>query len=850
MSLREVRSFIRVAVFVLLSLAFALVLFAPWLGLGGKYDFILYRLAGVSRGDAIAWLLWLVAFYIVLECLPAAYSYTRENLTTWRGIRGAANSLWANGFAAAAQLASPLDGRVSPGEVWRSAMLGAALAAAAAVFISKDLWVFRTAPDLHWWQSMVDYGIDWGTPIFSFGANLLYNFGIQTPLKGQLLPIEGIAHLFPIAMRLPATIALYFIATALLFWIIGTVFSLNLFYRTLFAGLVALLLTIPVGLDHVLPFLPPLFLNHQFVLAFWWGEAPILMLFSVILFLLIGRQRSFIKNVSASAGFGVGAFAVVLAYPVGAVFFVPILALYCLALFVTSESRRELLWKAVASALVLAIMIIVRVPQFLYNLFSYAFGAYFFDLTPEGISLPGNFLFLGHINDLRGLFLWLVSFAALALAALKGHGALRRLAIAALVCEAGIIAVTTVNLWVWQAPLAGAYAELAHAPLWASFFVLALLVVARMLDQRAVQSASKAVSASTPALKLAVEHRAWVYSLVLALLVLVYWVHNQPGIRYFADYPPNEPPSVRFLERELALKPGAPFRGRLLVLVAATLDQNGERIQQEQPLHWVSLYVNLSLKYGRPLGNDHYFDLLPFGIPITNEYAYWTGPPTFTFFRVFFGKEGEVFGRGWFVLSRFDLRLARLAGVGMVLSDAPEMPGATLVYTERVVDSDLRLFRVDDTNAGQYSPTRPRRAETAGEAIAAIRSEGFDPKTDVVIETEISADLQPAGRVSVTVDRGPTLIVHASSPGASLLALPFEFSHCLQLQTDQATAQLMPVNLQQTGLLFRGDVTARITYRFGLFHQSRCRADDLMRADRLHLKDALVENNRATYVHR
>jgi hypothetical protein len=850
MLIRQLRVFIRIAFFILLSIAFVLVLFAPWLGLGGKYDFILYRSAGISRGDAVSWLLWLAAFYIALECLPAVYSYTRANLTTWRGIRGTANSLWANGFAAAAQLESRADGRVSPGEVRRIAILGSAFAAAAAVFILKGLWVFRTAPDLHWWQSMVDYGIDWGTPIFSFGANLLYNFGIQTPLKGQLLPIEGIAHLFPIGMRLPATVALYFIATALLFWIIGTLFGLNLFYRTLFAGLVALLLTIPVGLDYVLPFLPPLFLTHQFVLAFWWGEAPILMLLAVILFLLIGSQRSFVKNACASAGFGIGAFAAVLSYPVGAVFFVPIMALYCLGLFITSENRRELLWKAAAAALVLAIMIAARVPQFLYNLFSYAYGAYFFDLTPEGISLPANFLFLGHINDLRGLFFWLVSFAAVVVAALTGRGALRRLAIAALVCEAGIIAVTTVNLWVWQAPLAGTYAELAHAPMWASFFVLAMLLVARMLDQRAVQWASAAVSTKHPVLKLPVEHRAWLYGSVLALLIVVFWVHNQPGLRYFADYPPNAPPSIRFLERELALKPGSPFRGRLLVLVSATLDQNGQRIQEGQPLHWVSLYVNLSLKYGRPLGNDHYFDVLPFGIPMTNEYAYWTGPPTFTFDRVFFGSEGEVFGRGWFVLSRFDPRLARLAGVGMVLTDGSEVPGATPVYTERVEDSDLRIFRVEDTNAGQYSPIRPRRAETAAEAIQAIKSEGFDPETDVVTETEILADLQPATRVALTVDRGPTLIVRASSPGSSLLALPFEFSHCLRLHTEQGTAQLIPVNLQQTGLLFRGDVTAEITYRFGLFQDSRCRAEDLMRADRLHLKDALVENNRATYVHR
>ena len=96
-----------------------------------------------------------------------------------------------------------------------------------ALFLSKSLIWFKSPPEQHWWQAMLDYGIDWRTPIFSLGANVLYNFGVQTPLKGQLLPMEGTAHLFPVQFRIAATVTLCFLSTTVLFWCIGAVVGLE-----------------------------------------------------------------------------------------------------------------------------------------------------------------------------------------------------------------------------------------------------------------------------------------------------------------------------------------------------------------------------------------------------------------------------------------------------------------------------------------------------------------------------------------------------------------------------------------------------------------------------------------------
>ena len=465
------------------AVACAAIVLAPWLGLGEKYDFVFYRLFGVPRTVALQLLLFPACLVLCYALLTVGVEVTVGRSRVLNVFRSA----WRDGSAIAQRLGSGADAAVGRRERWFTVVLAAAFVAVFAIFLSKTLAWFTFPVDQRWWQAMMSYGIDWGAPVFSFGGNLLYDFGIQVPLKGQLLPLEGMAHWFPAGHRIAATVTLCFFATAALFWYMGAVIGLSLIFRTVFAGLVALITTIPTGLDYILWFLPPRFFTHQFTLALWWGEAPILLLTSAFLFLLAGRQTSIAGNVLAGIGFALGAFAAVLSYAVGAVFFIPLMTLYCLGLLLTSESRGELFWKAGVSALVAGVMIIAGVPRFLANLYSYSFGAYFFEFSPDAPpSFRGNFLFASHINDPRGLFVFVVAFVALAVAASRAQGLLRRIAIAALVCEAGIIAVTTVNLWVWQVPLAGAYAELGHAPMWGAFFVLAMIVAGLLLDKRLV----------------------------------------------------------------------------------------------------------------------------------------------------------------------------------------------------------------------------------------------------------------------------------------------------------------------------------------------------------------------------
>lgn len=819
--------------FLIISILSGAIVLSPSIGLGEKYHFILYRWFSLSRGTALELLFW-------PTLLLAIFKLFGLRVEAKRGSRllPVIRLHWMD--------TQPIFDQVSQryhNTARDRCVAGAVLAGlfiTFLVFVYKSLVWYRFQVDQHWWQGTVDYDVAWNTPPLALGANILNSFGVELPLKVNFLPIEGLAQLFPIDVRIPAAVLIYYFCIIALFWVVGTLIGLNLAARSFFAGVLAILLIIPIGLERIIWFFPPHFFTHQVTLALWWGEAPIVMLATALLFFLIGWFVSPVLNIAAAFGFAVGVFYIVFPLAIGVIFFAPLLAFYCFGFLITAESRREFWWKIGTSSIVGAGMLIARIPRFLANLYSYSFGAYFYEFS--GDSPPtfySDFLFASHLQDIGGLFVFIVSFFTIAVAARYATGPLRRIATATLVCECGIVIGTAFNRWGWQVPLAGAYAELGHAPMWASFFVLALIIAAIRMDQR-IDELLQNASARYPLLtKWDVQARHRMYAAGAAVLIVGVAV-LQPKETHFSDYPGSQPASIELLRRTIGLAPGSPFRGRLATLLA------WESPGPMTLLHFLDLLGN---KYRRYLGNDHFIDVLPFNIPTLNQYGYWPSPPTFALFRVFFGRENEQFGRAWFLLTQFDLRMARLLGVRMVVTDSASIPGGTLIYETKAGDIFLRIFEIDKTNVGQYSPTHALFARSATEMVELLKAANFEPTRDVVVENAVLDDLQSANAVAVTVDRGPSMIVRASSPGHSLLVLPIEYSHCLQLHTRIGQPQLIPVNLQQTGLLFDKAVEASITYKFGLFGASICRGEDKQRADALDLKAMLQDNHRAHITH-
>ena len=260
-------------------------------------------------------------------------------------------------------------------------------------------------------------------------------------------------------------------------------------------------------------------------------------------------------------------------------------------------------------------------------------------------------------QDFRGFVIFTVSMAIVAIVAFRGTGALRRFAIAILVCEAAIIAISSVNALVFRVPIVLAYAEIAQSPLWVAYFVLGCMSLAVVIDRRLATLPDIASGRVAPPLRYVIKHRWTICATALAAVWFAIAI-LLPPYSTGSTYPPAQPSIVKLLEREVAVAPGAPFRGRVLTTITEGNDPE--------------------LNTWRTLGNDLSVALLPFGIPTVKEYLHWASPVTFVFLRAFFGHDRDTFYKNFSPLTAYDPKIARLMGVRFVVSNAKLFDGLLL----------------------------------------------------------------------------------------------------------------------------------------------------------------------------
>lgn len=794
--------------------------FAPAIGIADGVYFaapVGLRRALIS-GYALALILLLCVYQVLRIGIPRG------------GAAGAPRAVLQSALTDTGSAFAELTNRAGAGtrkNEWLKAALAAVIFTVAfAIFLSKFaggfqfFWPF----DQIWHQALVDYDALWRTPFASVPANVLYFFDIRLPVNTRSLPVLGLSKLFPPELRVPASYGLLFAGMLALFWTVGVTFGLRPAAATIFAGLVALMATIPSGLDAIFWLLPPNFFTSQFLLATWWGEAPMLTLATIVAFYWVGQYKTVVTNILVSGVFALGCYLAVFAYPAGAIYFIPLIALYCAVFFFTSDGRSEWAWKAVVCAIVAAVVLALKVPQFFVNLYGYTYGSFFLEhlRAPTATLLHDTFAVAVRGFDLRRALVFFVAIATALVMISRGPRALRRFSIAFVACEIAIVAASSVNAVFIGAPLLFSYAETAYSALWGSYFILVCMAVAVVVDRRLALLADMEPGRLVGPLRYGVPHRKAVYFLSLAIVLTAYWFWA-PAPKIVA-YPPPETPPVRLLAQELALAPGTPFRGRALTIFAP---------EGNVPFHAIAL------RYAQMFGSDFFVDLLPFGIPTVNESEHWTSPVTFAFLRRFFGREGDSFEKNFFWLDRYNAKIARLVGARMVVSDT-ELHDGTLVHRQSAGGRTLRIYRLDGVNLGQFSPTRPVKIASAAEAIGAIAAENFDPRQDVVVEEDLPSGLLPAHSVSIVTQTGPQLHVRATASGRSLAVLPFEFSHCLRLTGlgGATAARIVPVNLQQIGLLFDRRADVSIEYRYGVF-DSACRGADIARAKSLRVSEVV-----------
>src|SRR5262245_28369360 len=135
-------------------------------------------------------------------------------------------------------------------------------------------------------------------------------------------------------------------------------------------------------------------------------------------------------------------------------------------------------------------------------------------------------------------------------------------------------------------------------------------------------------------------------------------------------------------------------------------------------------------------------------------------------------------------------------------------------FTKMTIESfELYLYELADVNIGQFSPTEVRLSNDANQILTQISDR------DLRLDHE---PLRKAELVSFSVERDG-FTVRAKSEGHSVLLLPWEYSHCLKIQSRSGAARLFRADLLLTGVLFAGELDATITFHTAPLIDSRCR---------------------------
>src|SRR5262249_40114979 len=267
---------------------------------------------------------------------------------------------------------------------------------------------------------------------------------------------------------------------------------------------------------------------------------------------------------------------------------------------------------------------------------------------------------------------------------------------------------------------------------------------------------------------------------------------------------------------------GSVFHGRVANIAGSDFDPQLVSI----PFVNQHSYDGMSLFFA---GNDHrMYGLWYFDIPTLFESNQFSSP----FFHLvnarLLNAPGAVDTRSYETHSIENDRVMALLGVRYLISDK-RLPDRAPVLQHRFVEGrDLYVYFVPGTNVSGYAVTETRVAADASEALAMLADPAVDLRSVAILtSSQTLPALVPVSAAELVVERGGYRI-EVTSPGASLLVLPVEYSHCLRTEwaaESDPAPRLMRANLTMTAVLFTGRLKGRLSLRYGPF-STRCRFED------------------------
>jgi hypothetical protein len=649
--------------------------------------------------------------------------------------------------------------------------------------------------------------LSFGQPLFDYTNNFLQSIGnIQLPQNARLLPFLWSIGWFTNLQA--AKIASYLILAVIVFL---TAYGL--------ARLLSQSRTVALTAGWILGFVSVPFVPRPFFYEILSVAPPfvVIAVTPVVGFCLMrraGRSSSLLADAATVMGLVALAF-----YALAAVaLLLPIVALgtaiyVVLALFL-ARGRSELLRKLAVLAAVLVVAALLRWPWYALglflntapNFFPNDYTAVYHDAAYASILFHGKSIgwagpllvassALGAVLSLRSVDLELRASAWMLLALIG------------IFFGAGI-ALALMPHWILPPPI---YLEIAVWPLYGVFAAIALH---RLLGFVIEQFAR---------LKLATDYRVRAEFLVPAavlVLVAVLAMRKSPTAAGY-PFPPRISPVVAILRDKIALDSFSRFNGRVLTVMPVKAADDIDAWSQQ---------FHGGYEWAQTAGNDEMsVGLWYFRVPTLFEYNQFLSPAFHALIKRALQRPPIAHPRNIAILTYPNARVLKLLGVRYVLMPQPDASLGELRATEDRAGVRWGLIELPEPNLATYSPTSIETRRDLTSALDFVVDDSVDLAERAVTSSPVVGELVPV-QSSASAMANEDLHIVAKSAGRSLVIVPVEFSHCMELHElhlgTGTGAALLRVDGVLTGIVFEHDLDAVLSFRIGPLYNPLCRWQD------------------------
>ena len=516
---------------------------------------------------------------------------------------------------------------------------------------------------------------------------------------------------------------------------------------------------------------------------------------------------------------------------------VPAGGIYAAASFIDARDLRSNLARLIAGILMIAVPAALGTIQFYYGLIGYTAYNFFSAEFEQG---RANLIYASSLFGFHSLgrLVLPLGIAGAVVTALTKTGRLRAFALTHLVAT-GIflgVALTVVKFAQSYQGISPLYFETCFWPyalLFAAMAILAALRLLVILPHAVVNGTVKTWLQSRLTDWRGVDAFPRLDAIGLSGLLLAVAGFNAVQ----AGQPDNFCPTTAFspirptpitdiLKNAIALEPGKSFNG-----VAATI----YGLRGKPSVSWRDLH-GFDASIWRNTGNDlRTVGLWRYNIPTLFDYFTFITPPYYLMLTDFLARPQDRQVRSVVVLTRINEPMMRLWGVRFVITDEDLGVGTRRVELPVGNNETIRLVELDGTNVGDYSPTEVRRVADFHQGLKIMHDPAFDGRRVVVTDAALDETLVSAANVKLIYEKDGFRL-QATSTGRSLLVLPTQFSHCWTV-SGGGGASLFRADMTQLGVDFRGELDARLRFKFGPIFAGGCRIEDLNDMERLRVAE-------------